>query len=528
MNNVYDVLIVGSGAAGVQAAWPLVKAGLNVAMIDGGQTPAINDLRWPNSTFRELRKHNLTQRTLFLGSDLNTLTKPAKTHAHQMTSGRKSYLIAETHKLPLRSHTLEVLQTLATGGLTETWGAVCDTFNTHELSAVGLPSLALFRSYYQSVIHQIGISGNKSGYSTLPATKADPLGKLVNKYLGVYYQKSTILKLHRPLLAVLTRKKPHRQPNKYHDLDFWDTDDTSVYRPHLTLQQLLKHPHFVHIPGYLVTHYTTTKQKVTLHATGLLNDTSKQFVGKKCILAAGTLNTCRIVLKSNKMYNIPLTLLTKPHALTIAVNLRQFGKVVPEKRLSFCQGVITIENENIATASAQLYSYSSLLLYKLLPYVPLPVPLALKVLNILISAFVIVDTRCAVDESTHSLVTLKKSTGGEFLDISTNTTTQQEKNIHNSTSQIRRLLWKIGLIPVKTVILPLGSTAHYAGGIQSFSSSSSKQLSSMPDGSLHNDPHIFIADMSTWNYLPAKAPTLTMMANARRIGTIVATMFTNE
>src|SRR5689334_8972731 len=33
---VYDVVIVGSGAAGGTAAWVLVQAGLNVAMLDAG------------------------------------------------------------------------------------------------------------------------------------------------------------------------------------------------------------------------------------------------------------------------------------------------------------------------------------------------------------------------------------------------------------------------------------------------------------------------------------------------------------
>ena len=32
----FDVIIVGSGPAGVSAAFPLVESGLNVLMVDGG------------------------------------------------------------------------------------------------------------------------------------------------------------------------------------------------------------------------------------------------------------------------------------------------------------------------------------------------------------------------------------------------------------------------------------------------------------------------------------------------------------
>ena len=36
MNSRFDVIVVGSGPAGVSAAYPLIKAGLKVAIIDGG------------------------------------------------------------------------------------------------------------------------------------------------------------------------------------------------------------------------------------------------------------------------------------------------------------------------------------------------------------------------------------------------------------------------------------------------------------------------------------------------------------
>jgi len=36
LNYQFDVVLVGSGPAGVHAAYPLIKAGLRVAIIDGG------------------------------------------------------------------------------------------------------------------------------------------------------------------------------------------------------------------------------------------------------------------------------------------------------------------------------------------------------------------------------------------------------------------------------------------------------------------------------------------------------------
>ena len=37
----FDVIVVGSGPAGVSAAFPLVESGLRVLMVDGGETPSV-------------------------------------------------------------------------------------------------------------------------------------------------------------------------------------------------------------------------------------------------------------------------------------------------------------------------------------------------------------------------------------------------------------------------------------------------------------------------------------------------------
>ena len=38
-----------------------------------------------------------------------------------------------------------------------------------------------------------------------------------------------------------------------------------------------------------------------------------------------------------------------------------------------------------------------------------------------------------------------------------------------------------------------------------------------PDGKLRNAPNVYVADGSSWRFMPAKGLTLTLMANARRV-----------
>jgi len=46
-DKIFDAIIVGSGPAGVSAAWPLVKSGKEVLMIDVGYEPS-NDSQLSN------------------------------------------------------------------------------------------------------------------------------------------------------------------------------------------------------------------------------------------------------------------------------------------------------------------------------------------------------------------------------------------------------------------------------------------------------------------------------------------------
>ena len=58
-----DVIIVGSGVAGVSCAFPLVEAGLKVLMIDKGYTN--NDQSFLDSSVYDLRKKVLIYLIIF-------------------------------------------------------------------------------------------------------------------------------------------------------------------------------------------------------------------------------------------------------------------------------------------------------------------------------------------------------------------------------------------------------------------------------------------------------------------------------
>ena len=63
-----DILIVGSGPTGVSAAFPLINAGLNVVMVDGG---AHSESTLPSGNYTDIRNNYLNQNKIFLGNDFH-------------------------------------------------------------------------------------------------------------------------------------------------------------------------------------------------------------------------------------------------------------------------------------------------------------------------------------------------------------------------------------------------------------------------------------------------------------------------
>ena len=66
----FDVIIVGSGPAGVSAAFPLVESGLTVLMVDGGHHATLVS---PEQAFLEAREQDVNQWKWMIGKDFHAL-----------------------------------------------------------------------------------------------------------------------------------------------------------------------------------------------------------------------------------------------------------------------------------------------------------------------------------------------------------------------------------------------------------------------------------------------------------------------
>ena len=89
-------------------------------------------------------------------------------------------------------------------------------------------------------------------------------------------------------------------------------------------------------------------------------------------------------------------------------------------------------------------------------------------------------------------------------------------NIKKVTNQLRKIWKRLGAWPLPgTSLAPPGSDVHYAGP---FGMGQQAAHGTTEFGELRTAPGVFVVDGASFPKLPAKYPTLTIMANADRIG----------
>jgi len=307
-------------------------------------------------------------------------------------------------------------------------------------------------------------------------------------------------------------------------MDFWDNIGRSIYRGHYTLEALERHTNFTYIPRRLVSAVHPMQDGVRITAEDLDTGKSVTYEARAAILAAGAVNTTRLLLASFSRYDEPVPIILKNTYLVPNVLLARLGKTPSEKRHSLCQLVLesSEKQDGMTSPYVQLYSYNSLLLYKLLRFVPLPIQASFRALALLVPSIVLADIRFpSISSSEYQSILRKDPSGRNYLEIIYPRDSVAQIREKKGVRKIIRALISLGLVPMRVIENSFGATSHYAGGIPASSKPLGNQLSVDFNGKLHNAEGIFVADSASWNAIPAKPPGLTMMANANRIGTYV-------
>ncbi|MBA3451950.1 MAG: GMC family oxidoreductase [Deltaproteobacteria bacterium] len=526
-DSVVDAIIVGSGPSAVNAAYPLVEAGLTVRMLDVGNRDSKYAGLIPDGQFSELRRTDPDQHRYFLGDELEGIGFGHTGAGAQLTPPRQ-YVCKDTERLqPIASESFFPLQSLAEGGLGGAWGAGSPPFSAADLA--GFPiALEDLQPHYEVVADRIGVSGTRDDlmpflgptFALQPPVEVDSNGEgILRRYAtqrGVLNKAGMFL--GHPRIAMLSREHRGRLANRYWDMDFWSDAGKSVYRPKWTLDELKTFASFSIVSRRLVRSFEERDDgEVVVTAANVDGSGTELHRARSLVLAAGTLGSTRIVLRSMGHVDRRVPIVCNPHSYAALLNLNTLGQGVRDERHSMAQFCLVHapDGHTRPFTVGHFYSYRSLLLFRLIRDTPLPVRESLTIMRHLSPSL---GALILQHRDTPSPTKYCSLGAGEDapLEIEYSLSASEQRRIDDVEAEITRGLRRLRCIKLKTMRPGHAASVHYAGTLPM--SATDVELTTSRDGRLHRTKRVYVADGSVFPSLPSKGLTFTMMANADRIG----------
>jgi hypothetical protein len=526
-----DYLVLGSGPAAVMAALTLLGQGKSVSLLDAG-LPQSSGAELPHGSFQDWQAKEQDQWKLLLGERYEALQTGEVSTAAHLSAGRRYVNEGVSDWMPV-SGDLTPLESLSRGGLGQAWGLGSFAYSEAELKACGLPGKEM-QEAYNVVSRRIGISaGNDDlrhwllpGISdVLPPLKSDrlisSLHNTYSKHQNAFHKKGVIL--GSPTMALLTEPYNGRPALSYDELEFY-RDDDSAYRPEISLREMKANPRFRHLSGWIALSFREDNNGVLLELRNRDNCSGGQIRAGKLLLAASTLSTARIVMRSLNIPSLPL--LCNPYQYLVSLSPQFLGRNPEARRSALAQAMMLIRHpkDESRNSVVSLYTYGSLLQYRLLREIPiLPLREAQRLARFASPALVIAGIHHPEAGAAAKCISLHpdpKSLSGDRLHITYEQQAAEVQEITGVNRRLRHALRQLGLIPLKLLDPGMGASIHYAGSLPFADEHGRGRLQG--DGKLIGTDNVWVADASGFRFLPAKGITLSIMANAHRIAATFA------
>lgn len=527
-----DALVVGSGPSGVMAAAALIDAGASVTLIDYGAEDRHYAPLIPDRAFTDLRRSDPNQHRYYLGDHYEGIPFGAVRVGAQLTPPRLHIARDALREMPADAADFAATESLAVGGLAAGWGAGAFPFSRGEIEGWPIAYDEL-EPHYWAVADRIGVAGARDDLTPfygdspalLPPLEIDTNAETV---LAAYEKKRATLNaqgfyLGNARLAICSVAHRNRGPHPYHDMDFW-TDDAarSVYRPKWTLDELMRSDRFNYVPHRFAISFTENPGGVELRTRHAETKAVETHSARALVIAAGAMSTARIVLRSLAAFDRDVPILSNAYTYAPLVNWRMAGRDARDARHSLSQLAAIYRPPDPAEGivHAQLYSYRSLLAFKLLKESPLPFRQGIVVMRLLMPLFGILGIHHEDRPTPGKRLRLLKNDGEGRLLIDYKPSPDEIARQQRNEKTLLGFFRKLGCRPVKLIRPGHGSSIHYGGTFPM--SASERELTTDRSGRLAGTQSVYLVDGSVFPYLPAKGLTFTMMANAHRIGVELA------
>jgi choline dehydrogenase-like flavoprotein len=302
-----------------------------------------------------------------------------------------------------------------------------------------------------------------------------------------------------------------------------------IYSTDVTLQKLLKDKNFTYVKNVLVAQVQEKNGAATVIGSDRLTGAPLRYEGDRVCLAAGPLATTRILLESMQAYNQPIEMCDSQIFLAPLLRYWKAGRASSHSLHTLSQLFIEILDSAIVpyTSQLQVYTYNDLYVgamkHMLGPLYPLfKFPLG-EVLDRMLVLFGYIHS----DYSPKMRIVLDRPSDGNrgLLHLSV---APREVNTRAIIRRVLKKMWRnrkylrgIPLTPMLNVT-PTGRSFHSGGTFPMSANPTGFQSDTL--GRPHGFSRVHAVDSTIFPSIPATTITLTIMANAHRIGSALASL----
>lgn len=525
-----QVVIIGSGPAGVSAAFPLVEKGVRVLMLNAGrETHSVSQLD-EHDTLRQLRESPKYWK-LMIGEQYERFDAvDSMSPRYRIPSYRRAFAEFK-QRYAISTDNFIVHGSLESGGLSNMWGTGVCRFDDEDLADYPISFQDLRRSY-QRVVQRIGVSGTNDddlssfyGYEEslqpplVPQGNAQLLYRRYSARSGPAHKRGVFLGHIRA--ATLTQDLQDRRGCVNCGLCVYGCVHRSMWSAKYDLEKLSRFPNFIYHEGAFVSHLRRLDSSYMIGFGPDQHRVTEEVETKQAVLASGTIGSAKLVIDALRIYDKDRTLLNNTMAgFALFVPRWWINGLVDEDILGSGQltyRVITPDS-NESYASGHLFLADTISTTELLSYIPFTYPLSRRIIRQLQPALMIGICYLGSDYGRHTM-RLNPSGNIEIFGGMLSTT---EPTIKTALNRFASALVRYGvyLIPSSINLSKVGDDVHYAGTVPMRASPRIGEANSQ--GEVQGLPGVYVVDGSALTALPPKMHTLTIMANADRIATAIA------
>lgn len=520
----FDVIVVGSGPAGVSSAFPLVEAGLRVLLVDGGREVTLSP---PASPYLVSRAVDENQWEWMVGKDYYALQNVDAVSPKLRVPIHAPVFEGFNASNKINASGFVAVGSLAQGGLTNAWGCGVARLSPYELSNFPF-SPSEIESSYAVVARRVGVSGamhdDLSEYFGLddwadPPLQMDALhSRLLKRYSKKKSDVSALgMRMGRSRVAALGQDRGARKACDLTGNCLWGCHRRALYSATEDLELLKRYPNFIYRSGFVVDRVARTGEYRTVE--GMDKSGHQALKARKIILAAGTLATTRFALQALKL-DKPVAMLACPTAAFMLWLPAALGvKRAPAFGLGQLSFVLSMPGGDNGFGS--LFNTTGIPMAEFVRYLPLRKRYGIDFLKVFLSSCVVGNIFLPGYLST---ATLSLRADGALI-VKGGYRNEVAGLMSFAEKRLRMVFRKLGalLLPMSFTIGRPGSDIHYASSLpmradpQLGETDASGQLFGLDD--------IYIADGASLPVLTEKSHTLTLMANADRIARNIVRSF---